>query len=154
MDVTIVAGELLYQQTDAIVNPWNQNILPWWLLVPHGVSGAIRKHGGIEPFRQLRTKGMIPLGGAVVTSAGKLPYVAIIHVATIDLCMRSTLRMIQDGVRSALMLAEQFAIRSLAFPMLGSGGGHIHPKRAEQCMLETFACVESRVVVVLVRSVS
>lgn len=151
MDVTVVSGELLYQQTEAIVNPWNQNILPWWLLVPHGVSGTIRKHGGTEPFRQLQTKGMIPPGGAVATSAGKLPYVAIIHVATIDLFMRSTQHMIQDAARNALALAEQLDIRSLAFPVLGAGNGRFHPKIAEQHMLETFDCVESRVVVVLVR---
>ncbi len=42
MRVEIVEGDLLDQQTEAIVNAWNRNILPWWLLLPQGVSGAIK----------------------------------------------------------------------------------------------------------------
>ena len=31
-----------------IVNAWNRNIIPWWLLLPHGVSGAIKGQGGLD----------------------------------------------------------------------------------------------------------
>ena len=51
----------------------SQNFIPWWLLLPHGVSGAIKKRGGIGPFKELRRHGPIPLGGAILTSAGRLP---------------------------------------------------------------------------------
>ena len=36
----IVAGDLLGQDVEVIVNPWNRNIIPWLLLLPQGVSGA------------------------------------------------------------------------------------------------------------------
>ena len=36
-----------------IVNAWNRNIIPWWLLLPQGVSGAIKKRGGTGPFKEL-----------------------------------------------------------------------------------------------------
>ncbi len=39
--VRIVEGDLLEQRVDAIVNAWNRNVIPWWLLLPQGVSGAI-----------------------------------------------------------------------------------------------------------------
>ena len=39
MLVTIVDGNLLDQEVDTIVNAWNRNIIPWWLLLPQGVSG-------------------------------------------------------------------------------------------------------------------
>ncbi len=55
-------------------NAWNRNIIPWWLLLPWGVSGAIKRRGGTGPFKELRRQGAIPLGGAVLTSAGKLPF--------------------------------------------------------------------------------
>jgi O-acetyl-ADP-ribose deacetylase (regulator of RNase III) len=70
MNVTIVDGDLLDQDVDVIVNAWNRNIIPWWLLIPQGVSGAIKKRGGLQPFRELGRMGAIPLGHAVETSAG------------------------------------------------------------------------------------
>ena len=83
--VRVVEGDLLEQSVDAIVNAWNRNIIPWWLLLPQGVSGAIKRRAGTQPFRELARVGPMPLGSAVVTSAGKLPYRAIIHVAGINL---------------------------------------------------------------------
>ena len=32
--VRVVEGDLLDQDADALVNAWNRNIIPWWLLVP------------------------------------------------------------------------------------------------------------------------
>lgn len=50
MELVVVNGNLLEQNVDVIVNAWNRNIIPWWLLLPQGVSGAIKKHGGINMF--------------------------------------------------------------------------------------------------------
>jgi O-acetyl-ADP-ribose deacetylase (regulator of RNase III) len=52
MNVTIIEGNLLDQDVDVIVNAWNRNIIPW-LLLPQGVSGAIKKRGGTGPFKKL-----------------------------------------------------------------------------------------------------
>ncbi|MGC4004397.1 MAG: hypothetical protein QM811_15285 [Pirellulales bacterium] len=57
MDLRIVEGDLLDQDVDVIVNAWNRNIIPWWLLLPQGVSGAIKRRGGKDPFRELGTHG-------------------------------------------------------------------------------------------------
>src|SRR2546421_522319 len=96
MQVIVTDGDLLDQPVEAIVNAWNRNIIPWWLLLPQGVSGAIKRRAGLEPFRELGPGthavggGPIPLGGAVHTSAGRLPYKAIIHVAGIDMLWRAS----------------------------------------------------------------
>ncbi len=74
MKVTVVDGDLLDQTTEAIVNPWNRNIIPWWLLIPHGVSGAIKSRAGLQPFIELGKLGPLKLGEAVATSSGKLPF--------------------------------------------------------------------------------
>src|SRR5437762_10730998 len=110
MKVRIVEGDLLEQETEAIVNPWNRNVLPWWLLIPQGVSGAIKKRAGLAPFREVARFGPIPLGSAVHTSAGKLPFKAIIHVAGISLWWRSSRRSIEDSVRNAIALAEKLEL--------------------------------------------
>jgi O-acetyl-ADP-ribose deacetylase (regulator of RNase III) len=85
MNPVLVLGDLLDQDVEVIINAWNRNIIPWWLLLPQGVSGAIKKRGGTEPFRQVAKHGPIPLGEAVLTGAGRLPFRGIIHVAGINI---------------------------------------------------------------------
>jgi O-acetyl-ADP-ribose deacetylase (regulator of RNase III) len=91
--------------------------------LPQGVSGAIKRRAGYAPFWELGRKGPIPLGGAVLTSAGRLPHKAIIHVAGISLFWRSSERSIRQSVRSAIALATEHGFRSLAFPLIGAGTG-------------------------------
>jgi O-acetyl-ADP-ribose deacetylase (regulator of RNase III) len=123
MNLMIVDGDLLDQPVEVIVNAWNRNIIPWWLLIPQGVSGAIKKRGGLQPFRELGRIGAIPLGQAVETSAGSLPFRAIIHVAGINMFWRSSERSIRDSVRNAIALAAVRDYRSVAIPLIGAGSG-------------------------------
>jgi O-acetyl-ADP-ribose deacetylase (regulator of RNase III) len=123
MKITIVDGDLLDQDVDAIVNAWNRNIIPWWLLIPQGVSGAIKKRGGLQPFRELGRMGAIPLGHAVETSAGTLPFKSIIHVAGINMLWRSSESSIRDSVRNALSIAQDRGYASVALPLIGAGSG-------------------------------
>ncbi len=88
----IVEGDLLDQDVEVIVNAWNRNFFPWWLLLPQGVSRAIKRRAGFAPFRELAKMKMLPLGGAVETTAGRLPFKAIIHVAGINMLWRSSER--------------------------------------------------------------
>src|SRR5688572_22864920 len=111
--VRVVEGDLLDQKTEAIVNPWNRNIIPWWLLLPQGVSGAIKRRGGTEPFRELGSLGPIALGQAVYTTAGRLNFRAIIHVAGINMLWRASQQSITDSVKNACRLASDIGIRSL-----------------------------------------
>src|SRR6476659_2631033 len=104
MQLHLVEGDLLDQPVEVIVNAWNRNIIPWWLLLPQGVSGAIKRRGGTQPFRELAKHGAIPLGEAVLTSAGQLPFKGIIHVAGINMLWRASERSIRDSVRNALQL--------------------------------------------------
>jgi O-acetyl-ADP-ribose deacetylase (regulator of RNase III) len=123
MKITIVDGDLLDQDVDAIVNAWNRNIIPWWLLIPQGVSGAIKKRGGLQPFRELGRMGAIPLGHAVETSAGTLPFKSIIHVAGINMLWRSSESSIRDPVRNAISIAQDRGYASVALPLIGAGSG-------------------------------
>lgn len=135
MNVTVVDGDLLDQDVDVIVNAWNRNIIPWWLLLPQGVSGAIKRRAGLQPFRELGRMGAIPLGHAVLTTAGLLPFKAIIHVAGISLLWRSSERSIRDSVRNAMAIAQQRAFQSVAIPLIGAGSGGGDPRRI-QAMIE------------------
>jgi O-acetyl-ADP-ribose deacetylase (regulator of RNase III) len=133
----VIDGDLLEQKADVIVNAWNRNVFPWWLLLPQGVSGAIKRRAGLEPFRELARRGPMPLGSAVLTAAGKLPYAGIIHVAGIDLLWRASERSIRDGVRNAVALAEQHRFAHLALPVIGAGSGGFDETRALEIITRT-----------------
>jgi O-acetyl-ADP-ribose deacetylase (regulator of RNase III) len=151
MTPRIVDGDLLEQQAEAIVNAWNRNIIPWWLLLPQGVSGAIKKKGGLQPFRELARVGPMPLGSAVVTSAGRLPYRGIIHVAGINMLWRSSERSIRDSVTNALARAREHGFRSVAFPIIGAGSGGFDEARALAVMVSTLEASDAELEVTVVR---
>jgi O-acetyl-ADP-ribose deacetylase (regulator of RNase III) len=147
----IVTGDLLEQDVDVIVNAWNRNIIPWWLLIPQGVSGAIKQRAGTAPFRELAAHGPIPLGGAVLTGPGRLPYKAIIHVAGINMLWFATAYSIQRSVRSAMEIVSEHAFRSVAFPLIGSGSGSRSRAKSLSLMLDALRHIESPARVVIVQ---
>ncbi len=150
MSLKKVFGDLLQQNVDVIVNPWNRNIIPWWLLLPQGVSGAIKKHGGYSPFIEVSKFGSIPIGEARLTSAGKLKFKAIIHVAGINMFWFATEKSIRDSVASAIKLAEDNRFRSIAFPLIGAGSGNRGKEFSKKVMLSAFEEINSSLQVTLV----
>jgi O-acetyl-ADP-ribose deacetylase len=151
MDLRLVDGDLLDQPVEVIVNAWNRNVIPWWLLIPQGVSGAIKRRGGTAPFREVARHGPLPLGDAVATGAGRLPHKAIIHVAGINLLWTATEQSIRKSVRSAVDLAKAHRFRSLAFPAIGAGSGRFDEARSFELMRQELSSLSYDGRVVLVR---
>jgi O-acetyl-ADP-ribose deacetylase len=149
----LVEGDLLEQPVDVIVNAWNRNIIPWWLLIPQGVSGAIKKRAGRQPFFEIGRVGAMPIGTARLTSAGRLPYKGIIHVAAINMLWRGSKTSIQRSVENALALAEQQNYASIAFPILGSGSGGYNADQALSLMQSTIVAATTKSIerVIIVR---
>lgn len=121
MSLQRVEGDLLAQPVEALVNPWNRNVIPWWLLSLRGVSRAIQQAAGDAPFRELAAMGPIPLGEGRITSAGRLPVKALLHVAGIDLLWRTSEATIEAAGRSVLKLARAHGLASVACPLIGAG---------------------------------
>lgn len=142
MEPIVVEGDLLDQDVEVVVNPWNRNVIPWWLLLPQGVSGAIKRRAGFEPFRELARAGPIPLGGAVETGAGRLPFRGLIHVAGIGLLWRSSERSIRGSVRSAMAIVKSKGYRSVAFPLVGAGTGGGRPDRVLDLIRDELRLIE------------
>jgi len=147
----IVSGDLLQQDVAVIVNSWNRNIIPWWLLLPQGVSGAIKKRGGYQPFKEVARFGAIPLGEARLTAAGQLPFKAIIHVAGINMFWVATEYSVRQSVRNAMTIVKEKKFESVAFPLIGSGSGNRGENWSLKIMLETFTSIDSDAKVVIVK---
>lgn len=151
METRIVDGDLLDQDVEVIVNAWNRNVIPWWLLIPQGVSGAIKRRGGTQPFRELARHGSMPLGTAVETSAGRLPFRAIIHVAGINMLWRSSQRSIRDSVRNAMAIANLRRYESIAMPLIGAGSGGGRPEYVQSLIQDTLGEIEYHGCVTILR---
>ncbi|WP_425145709.1 macro domain-containing protein [Deinococcus sp.] len=136
MQIQVVEGDLLAQPVEVIVNAWNRNIIPWWLLLPQGVSGRIKRQAGKQPFKEVARFGPLALGEAVLTSAGRLPYRHIIHVSGINLLWRASEYSVRRSVQNTLQRARRHSISSLAFPLIGAGSGGVSPWQSEAWMLE------------------
>ena len=151
MSITLKSGDLLDQDVEVIVNAWNRNLIPWWLLLPQGVSGAIKKRGGVEPFKELRKFGVLPLGGAAVTGAGRLPFKAIIHVAGIGHIWRSSEQSVRRSVQSALAKAQELECESIGFPLIGAGTGGGSLERIQNMIVAEIESSDYEGEVVIVR---
>lgn len=151
MKTEIVWGDLLDQDVEVIVNSWNRNIIPWWLLLPQGVSGAIKRRGGNAPFQEVARFGPIPLGQARETSSGKLKFKSIIHVAGINMCWFATAYSVKTSVHSAMEIVNNREYSSVAFPLIGAGSGNRAQDWSLNIMLESFSSIDSPAEVKIVR---
>ncbi len=150
MKVETVKGNLLHQPVEVIVNAWNRNFLPWWLLIPSGVSGTIKREAGLQPFREISKHGLMPLGSAVLTSAGSLDFRGIIHVAGINMVWFASEKSIRDSIRNAMNIVHEHNFQSVAFPIIGAGSGGFSQQKALKIILDEFERIESSAKVIVV----
>ena len=125
-------GDICDLEVDAIVNAANLSL---WMST--GVGGALKRAGGdsIE-FAAVR-QAPVPLGGAIVTPAGKLAAKAVIHAVSLDRERRTSAPVIEAAVRSAMARAREIGASSIAFPALGTGVGGFPLDEAARITIET-----------------
>jgi len=130
--VTVCVGDITRQQVDAIVNPANS-----LLIMGGGVAGAIKHVGGTQIETEALKHAPIPVGKAIVTSAGKLRARYVIHAPTME---RPAMKVGKENVRlamiGALKCAGEMKIRSIAFTGLGTGVGGFSAREASQIMID------------------
>src|SRR5258708_18290630 len=104
-------------QVDAIVNAANSG-----LGGGGGVDGAIRRAGGPGIMEECRKIGGCPTGSAVATTAGRLPAKYVFHaVGPVYSGSPEDERLLASAYQSCLNLAEQYEVKSIAFPALSTG---------------------------------
>jgi O-acetyl-ADP-ribose deacetylase (regulator of RNase III) len=125
-------GDICDLEVDAIVNAANISL---WMST--GVGGALKRAGGdsIE-FAAVR-QAPVPLGGAIITPAGKLAAKVVIHAVSLDRERRTSGPVIEAAVRSAMARAREIGVTSIAFPALGTGVGGFSLDEAARITIET-----------------
>ncbi len=132
IEILVVQGSLLEVQADAIVNPANS-----LGLMGGGVAGVIKRFGGEEIEKEAVSKAPIPVGSAVLTSAGKLPFKGVIHAPTMEEpAMETTEEKVRKAVRAVLELADRMGFESIAMPGMGTGVGRLPKDVSTRAMIE------------------
>jgi len=137
----IVQSDITALPVNAIVNAANK-----YLAHGGGVALAIVRRGGLsiqtESTALVAKRGPLEVGEAVITSGGALPASFVIHtVGPIwgDQSEEESDNLLRKAVRNCLMLADERALKSIAFPAISTGIYGFPIGRAAPLMLEEAA---------------
>ena len=119
-ELVLSVADLISAPVDVIVNPANGR-----LSHGGGVAGQIVRQGGdiIQQESDLFIKehGMLDSGMVAFTSAGCLPYDAVIHAVGPRMGEGDEQRKIEQAVSSSLMLCNMHDWNAIAFPAISTG---------------------------------
>lgn len=132
----LVEGDITELDTDAIVNAANER-----LAHGGGVAGVISRRGGPTIQREsdawVRQHGRVVTGSAAITSGGNLKARHVIHAVgpVFDRTSRSA-EHLASSVRSALQMADDHGLKSIALPAISTGIFGYPLEEAARVMLE------------------
>ncbi len=116
----VVQGNLLEEPVDAIVNAANGH-----LAHAGGVAAAIARAAGPalqqESDRLVRERGPFPVGSAVVTTAGRLPFKCVIHAIGPRWGEGDEEAKLARALGDAFACARERGWNSVSFPAVSSG---------------------------------
>ena len=115
--LALMQGDITRVEVDAIVNAANAA-----LAGGGGVDGAIHRAGGPTIMEECRKIGGCPTGSAVATHAGRLKAQYVFHAVGPRYQQRGDEeQLLANAYQSCLDLAEQYQIKSIAFPSISTG---------------------------------
>jgi O-acetyl-ADP-ribose deacetylase len=132
--IVLQQGDLTEMDVDVIVNAANND-----LQLGGGLAGVIRRRGGESIQRECNQIGSIPVGGAALTSGGKLKARNIIHAASMELGGHTTSRGLRMSTAHSLRIAAERELRTIAFPAIGTGIGGFPLSECADIMLREVA---------------
>jgi O-acetyl-ADP-ribose deacetylase (regulator of RNase III) len=134
IDLKVRQGDITRLAVDAIVNAANQT-----LLGGGGVDGAIHRAAGPELLAECATIGGCPTGQSRITLGYNLPARHVIHtVGPIWQGGRlSEAALLRSCYVSALELAEDNELVSIAFPAISTGAFGYPPEPATRIAIDT-----------------
>jgi len=116
----LVKGDITDLSVDCIVNAANSS-----LKLGGGVAGAIRRKGGpqiqSECDQIISRRGRVPTGEATITTGGNLKARYVIHVVGPIYGEGDEEEKLRKATISSLKFAEQYNLKSIAFPAISTG---------------------------------
>jgi O-acetyl-ADP-ribose deacetylase (regulator of RNase III) len=129
--IELFHGDITTLEVDAIVNAANNHL---WMGA--GVAGAIKRKGGVIIEKEAVAQGPVPVGEAVVTTAGALPAKYVIHAAGMGQDLRTDGEKIRLSTENSLKRAAEKGMSSVAFPAIGTGVGGFSAEECARIMID------------------
>ncbi len=126
----LVEGDITEMDTDAIVNAANAQ-----LVLGGGVAGAIRRKGGPQIQAECDKIGGTFVGGAVITTGGRLKARHVIHAVGPRMGEGNEDEKLRNATLNSLKLADERGLKSLAFPAISTGIFGFPLQRCAEIML-------------------
>lgn len=133
MKIIVEQRDITELEVDAIVNAANS-----YGYMGGGVAGAIKNKGGMEIEKEATSNAPIPIGYAVITTAGKLKAKHVIHAPTMEQPASLTdINNIKEATRAALECADENKLKKIAIPGMGTGVGNVPKELAAETIVKT-----------------
>jgi O-acetyl-ADP-ribose deacetylase (regulator of RNase III) len=114
--LTLVRGNIVDEDVDAVVNAANES-----LLGGGGVDGAIHRAAGPELLAHCRTLGGCPTGAARLTPGFRLRARWVIHTVGPVYGVPRDAKLLVSAYASSLAIAEEQGFASVSFPSISTG---------------------------------
>jgi O-acetyl-ADP-ribose deacetylase (regulator of RNase III) len=128
----LLDGDITEMDTEAIVNAANTQ-----LVLGGGVAGAIRQKGGPAIQQECDKIGGTFVGGAVITTGGKLKAKYVIHAVGPRMGEGNEDTKLKNATLNSLKLADKHNLKSIAFPAISAGIFGFPIDRCAKIMLRT-----------------
>ena len=142
MKIEILTADITRLQVDAIVNAANTS-----LLGGGGVDGAIHRAAGAQLLKECRALHGCRTGEAKITKGYQLPCRYVIHTPgpIWHGGKQNEQMLLESCYRSCMLLAEQYHIKSIAFPAISTGAYRFPLKLAAQIALQTLQTISETI---------
>jgi len=129
--IRVVRGDMAVLDVHGLVRAVRSDLAPIDAAARDLVAAA-----GPELVERLEGVGVLPVGGAVLTPAGRLAADYLIHIVVMSEEEPQTTLSIQRALRNGLRRASDWGLESLAVPVLGLGAGTIEPETPARALVD------------------
>jgi len=132
--IRVCIDDLAFFDGEAIVRPVNEDLGATTPLLRRLELAA-----GTQLHNQIRLQEPLPVGAAVVTSAGELSAELLVHAVVMSRTERVSSDTVRRALVSALQRVESWQIKYVAIPPFGLGAGNLEIDESAKIMLGVIA---------------
>ena len=132
--IRVRIDDLAFYDGEAIVRPVNEDLgatTPLLRRLEHAAGAHLQD--------QIRLQEPLPVGAAVVTSAGELRTELLVHAVVMSRTERVTSDSVRRALTSALQRVASWQISKVAIPPFGLGAGNLDVDESAHVMLAVIA---------------
>jgi O-acetyl-ADP-ribose deacetylase (regulator of RNase III) len=132
--IRVRIDDLAFFDGEAIIRPVNEDLGATTPLLRRLELAA-----GTQLYNQIRLQEPLPVGAAIVTSAGELAAELLVHAVVMSRTEPVSSDTVRRALTSALQRVQSWQIRQVAIPPFGLGAGNLDVDESARVMLDVIA---------------